>query len=184
MSARINRGPGSRACRVTPDKERVTDRQYRELADIKHSTDTEALRTAMEANRPVVTLGVAKHMHEAHRARCAALRGLLKPALLRIRDALEKEAEAGWESWSAEDRAAAAREYQRVWFAIERRTRRKLNEQGMPIMNDPPRPGILASEYDLYRGGGPEAAKRRAMYDLPNPLRISADLLMARYAGA
>ncbi len=159
-----------------------TAHHYKELAGIRRSIDAAMLRAAMDAYKPAATLEAARHMQAVHAARCAALRPLLKPALLRIRNALEKEAEAGWESWSAEDRASAFREYQRVRFAIDQRTRRKLNEHGMPITNDPPRPGILTSEYDLYRGWGPEGAKRRAMYDLPNPLRISADLLMARYA--
>lgn len=155
----------------------TTDRQYREQASIKASVDAEALREAMSASRPVVTLEEARRMSDVHTARVAALRPLPKRQLLKLRTALEKEAEAGWESWSSEDRAAAFREYQRVDIAIERRTKRKLNEYGMFIMDDPQRPGILVREYDLYRGRGPKAQQRRALYDLPSLLKLSAQAL-------
>lgn len=154
-----------------------TDRQYREQSSIKASIDTETLREAMDALRPVVTYEEACRMSDAHTARVAALRPLLKRQLLKLRNSLEREADAGWESWSAEDRAAAFREYQRVDIAIERRTKRKLNEIGMFIMDDPQRPGILAREYNLYCGSGPKAQQRRALYDLPSPLKLSAQAL-------
>ncbi|REF02458.1 hypothetical protein [Cupriavidus plantarum] len=161
---------------VTPSRDRVTDRQYQELARIKRDTDTEALRAAMDALRPVVTYEVACRMYEVHTARVAAINTMAPADLLKLRDAAETDAECAWQVWDDASRVAAVRDYGRICIAIGRHFPHPVDATGWPIFPPVPiaeRTGILADEHALWlRGAGTDRAKRKALYDLPNPLKL------------